>query len=367
MPLVDLRAVHEPLELDLRAAFERVLASSCFVGGAEVEHFEAALAAQTGAAHAVAVGSGTSALHLALRAAGIGTGDEVVLPPNTFFATAEAVVAAGATAVLADVDPGSALLDPAAVESAITSRTAAIVAVHLYGQPFDADRFGAVAERHGLFLLEDAAQALGGSWRSRPVGSMGDAAAFSFYPGKNLGALGDGGAVTTGDLGLAQQVRLLRSHGEQPRSVHLLSGFCDRLDELQAAFLSAKLPHLAVAQRARVQAVARYQGLLTELGEVQPLEVAGPAGHAHHLLVVQVPRRDAVLRALHGAGIGASVHYRTPIHLQPAWKSMGKPGQFPEAERLARSVLSLPLYPSISSDQIDRCVQSLRQAMEATA
>lgn len=366
VPLVDLRALHEPLEADLRAAFERVLASSSFVGGPEVEHFEAALAEEVAVAHAVAVGSGTSALHLALKAAGIGPGDEVVLPPNTFFATAEAVVATGATPVLADVDIATALLDPDAVEAAITRRTAAIAAVHLYGQPVDADRFGAIAARHGLFLLEDAAQAFTGSWRGRPVGSLGHAGAFSFYPAKNLGALGDGGAVTTADAGLAARVRLLRSHGEQPRSVHVLPGFCERLDELQAAFLSAKLPYLPAAQRGRGQAVARYQERFAELDDVRSLRLATPARHAHHLVVVRVPRRDAVLDALHTAGVGASVHYPIPIHLQPAWSSMGRPGQFPEAEALARSVLSLPLYPGMGDDVVDRCVDTLGWALEAT-
>ncbi len=367
VPLVDLQLGHQPLITDLRAAFERVLSSSTFVGGQEVERLEEALAERVSVPHAVAVGSGTAALHLALQAAGIGRGDEVVLPPNTFFATAEAVVATGATPVLADADESTALLDPDAVEAAITERTAAIAAVHLYGQPVDGDRFRAIAQRHKLFLLEDAAQAFGAAWRGRPTGSLGSAAAFSFYPGKNLGALGDGGAVTTADAELARRVRLLRSHGEESKGVHVVSGFCERLDELQAAFLTAKLPHFGAAQAARAGAVGRYLQRLEPMEEVRVLETAVGAHHAHHLFVVRVPHRDAVLASLNAAAIGASVHYRTPIHLQPAFPDLGLRGQFPCAEALAGSILSLPLYPAITEGQIDRCVAALAEALEAGA
>lgn len=367
VPLVDLGLGHEPLADELRAAFERVLSSSTFVGGPEVERFEQALAEQVGTPHAIAVGSGTAALHLALAAAGVGPGDEVILPPNTFFSTAEAVVATGATPVLADVDEGTALLDPDAVEAAITERTAAIATVHLYGQPVDGHRFRAIAERHGLFLLEDAAQAMGASWQGRPSGSLGHAAGFSFYPGKNLGALGDGGAVTTADVDLARRVRLLRSHGEESKGIHVVAGFCERLDELQAAFLNAKLAHFATAQAARAQAVARYRERLEAMEQVGVLDTAPGAHHAHHLFVVRVPRRDAVLASMTSAGIGASVHYRTPIHLQPAFPDLGARGRFPCAERLASSVLSLPLYPAITEAQIDRCADALADALEVAA
>ncbi len=206
--------------------------------------------------------------------------------------------------MLADVDVTTGLLDPEAVEAVLTPRTVAVAAVHLYGQPVDADRFGALARRHGLFLLEDAAQAIGAAWHNRPAGSLGDAAGFSFYPGKNLGALGDGGAVTTADAALARRVRLLRSHGEEGKGVHVVAGFCERLDELQAAFLLAKLPHLPAAQAARQRAVDRYRRRLAELQSVQVLETTPGAGHAHHLFVVRVPRRDAVLASLHAAGWG---------------------------------------------------------------
>lgn len=364
IPLVDLDSVHRPMADDLRAAFERVLKSSSFVDGVEVAGFEAALSELVGVPHAIGVASGTAALHLALLAAGIGPGHEVVVPANTFFATAEAIMATGAAPVLADVDVATGLLDPEAVEAVLTPRTAAVAAVHLYGQPVDADRFGTLARRNGLFLLEDAAQAIGAAWRSRPVGSLGDAAGFSFYPGKNLGALGDAGAVTTADAELARRVRLLRSHGEERKGVHVVAGFCERLDELQAAFLVAKLAHLPSAQAARERAVEHYRRRLAELHPVQVMETAVGALHAHHLLVVRVPQRDAVLASLHAAGVGASVHYRTPIHLQPGGRHLGDQGQFPVAEALAGSILSLPLYPGMSEALVDRCVEALASALE---
>jgi dTDP-4-amino-4,6-dideoxygalactose transaminase len=234
VPLVDLRAVHRSLLDELRAAFDRVVARGQFSGGEEVDGFEASLAELVGVPHAVAVASGTAALQLALQASSIGAGDEVILPANTFFATAEAVLAVGATPVCADVDPHTALLDARAVDALVTSHTAAVVVVHLYGQPADSDRLHALARRHGLLLLEDAAQAIGGAWRTRPVGSLGHAAAFSFYPSKNLGALGEAGAVTTADSDLAHRVRMLRNHGQAVRDKHVLIGGNHRIDALQA-------------------------------------------------------------------------------------------------------------------------------------
>ena len=367
VPFVDMAAVHDGVRDDLRAAFERVLGNGCFNGGHEVERFEDALAARLGVDHVVGVGSGTAALHLALVAAGIGPGDDVVLPPNSFFATAEAVLAAGATPVFADVEIGTALLDPAAVEDAITPRTTAVIAVHLYGQAVDADRFRAIAARRGLLLLEDAAQAIGGAWNVTPVGAIGAAAAFSFYATKNLGALGEAGAVSTGDAHVASRVRMLRTHGEAGKHVHALWGWNERLDTLQAAFLSAKLPHLDDAQHRRDRVAERYQELLSGVEEVELLERAPQARHVHHLMVVRVPRRDAVLEALRHSGIGAAVHYPTPIHLQPACEGLGgRRGQMPNAEALADSVLSLPLFPGLSDEQVDRVVHALSTALKET-
>ena len=369
VPFYDTAPFHGRLHDELLAAFDRVLASGHFIDGEEVELFEAALAASVGTSDAVGVASGTAALHLALVAAGIGPGDEVVLPPNTYFATAEAIVAAGARPVFADVDPDTALIDPEAVEAAVTPATAAIVAVHLYGQPADADALGEVARRHGMFLLEDAAQALGGTWAGRPVGSLGRAAAFSFYPSKTLGALGDGGAVTTSDSMLARRVRQLRDHGQVAKNVHGTFGFNERLDALQAAFLNVKLGHVAEMQAERLAAAATYASKLAGLDGVELLRTSALAGHVHHLLVIQVrARRDIVLETLRRHGVEASVHYPTPIHLQPAFAAAGgRPGQFPVAERLANHILSLPLFPGIDTAAIERCVSVLAGALEVAA
>lgn len=365
VPFVDLTEVHRPLVDQLRAAFEAVMAGGCFNGGEEVVAFERALANRVGAAYGIGVGSGTAALRLALLGAGIGEGDEVLVPSNSFFATAGAVLAANATPVFVDVDPETALLDPAALEAAVSPRTSAIVGVHLYGQPFDADRLKEIASRHGLFLLEDAAQAIGGSWDGRPVGTLGDAAAFSFYPTKNLGALGEAGAVTTSDPELAQRIQMLRSHGESAKHVHTLPGLNERLDSLQAAFLSVKLAHLEAAQHERDRAAAYYGQLLSGVEDLGLLRSDPRARNVHHLMVVRVPRRDLVLELLHAAGIGAAVHYPTPIHLQPVFRALGwQEGQLPHTESLAASVLSLPLYSGITEDQVERCAYGVTMAIK---
>ena len=364
MPLTDLNAAHQPMRGQLLAAFERVLASGRFVSGDEVGALEEELARYVGTSHAVAVGSGTAALVLALLGAGIGPGDEVILPANTFFATAEAVVAAGATPVLADVDPTTASIDPASVTTLVTDRTAAVVAVHLYGCPADTEGLRAVATGQKLLLLEDAAQAMGASRDGRSVGSLGDAAAFSFFPTKILGALGEGGAVTTDDTTLAEKVRLLRSHGEAVKNVHQVMGFNERLDEVQAALLRVKLTHLPADLDQRCDVVAHYQELLSGVEGVEMLTTPAAARSVHHLMVVKVLQRDRVLVDLQAMGIGAAVHYPTPVHLQPAWSRLGLgPVDLPHAEALAGSVLSLPLYSQMSSAQVERCVTALAEAV----
>jgi dTDP-3-amino-3,4,6-trideoxy-alpha-D-glucose transaminase len=359
LPLTDLYALHEPMRVELERAFLRVLRESHFTNGPDVEAFEDELGAFLRAPYVVGVASGTAALTLMLTAAGIGHGDEVILPPNTFFATAEAVVASGARPVLADVEPATALLDPAAVAAAVTPRTAAILAVHLYGQPVDADRLGDVARRHGILLLEDGCQALGGHWAGRPVGTLGHAAAFSFYPSKNLGALGDGGAVVTDDPEIARVVRLLRSHGEVIRHQHECWGACERLDALQAAFLRVKLEHLPEHQRQRCATARLYRERLAPLAGIRGLHTSPDAGHAHHLFVVTTHDRDRVLDELHHEGIEAAVHYPRPIHLQPGARGLGEPGRFPAAEHLARTVLSLPFWPGMPEPHVDRVVGAL--------
>ncbi len=365
VPLVDLRMSHRALLPELRAAFERVVGRASFVGGDDVQSFECELAAYVGARHAVGLGSGTAALQLALLAAGIGPGDEVILPPNTFFATVEAVIGVGATPVFVDVNPDTALLDVAAAETAVGPRTAAVIPVHLYGQSAPMDGFVRLAARLGLFLVDDAAQALSATWEGRRIGSFGDATAYSFHPNKNLGALGEAGAVTTPDADLARRVELLRSHGEVRKNVHLRVGVNERLDALQAAFLSVKLRHLDDAQRARLRAEQCYRERLSEVQGVRLLASDVRGCSACHLFVIRVGRRDAVLRRLRERGIEAGVHYPTPIHLQPACHEFGgRPGQFPHAEQLAASVLSLPLFPEITAAQIDQTVESLKAAIE---
>jgi dTDP-4-amino-4,6-dideoxygalactose transaminase len=348
----------------LRVAFDRVLASGRFVSGHEVAGFEATLAERLGVSQVVGVSSGTSAVSLALRAAGVVPGDEVILPANTFFATAEAVVLAGARPVLVDADPTTASVNPAAVEASVTRRTTAIIAVHLYGTPADMDRLRAIADRHSLLLLEDSAQALGSLWHGRPAGSLGDAAAMSFFPTKNLGALGEAGAVATNDPVLARRVRQLRDHGQPEKNNHVEVGANERLDELQAAFLAVKLAHFSESVASRRRLSRRYRRRLETIAGVSTLAVPLGADPAFHLMVAKVPNRDTVLAALHAEGIGAAVHYPVPIHLQPACRFLGqKEGSFPGCEALSRSVLSLPFFPEMTIAQMDRCLRALARVV----
>lgn len=366
VPLVHMRAVHEPVLGLLTDAFHRVLRSGVFLGGEEVERFEEELAAYVGVSQAVAVGSGTAALQLLLAAAGIGAGDEVLIPPNTFFATAEAVVATGARPVLVDVDLGTGLMDPTAVAAAVGPRTAAMVPVHLHGQPADMEALRGLAQRHGLLLVEDAAQAIGAADAGRPVGALGDGAAFSFYPGKNLGALGDAGAVTTDDATLADAVRSLRNHGEQGRHQHVAFGHTQRMDSMQAAFLRVKLAQLPEAQASRDAAVGLYDRDLDALPSARRLRRRAGVRHVHHHLVVRVDRRDEVLRALHRRGVMAAVHYPTPLHRQPAWPVAEALGAYPRSESLTSSILSLPLFAGMTPTQVDLCAGALREALRET-
>jgi dTDP-4-amino-4,6-dideoxygalactose transaminase len=363
IPLIDLGTVHEPIVDELRAAFERVLASGIFTSGPEVAAFERDLASYLGVERVLGVGSGTSAIQLMLLAAGIGPGDEVIIPANTFWATAEGVIHAGATPVLADVDPRTALIDPAAVEAAVTSRTRAIMPVHLYGQCAPWTELRAVADRCGLPLFEDSAQAIGATFEGTRAGALGLAASFSFYPGKNLGALGEAGCVSTNDHALADRIARLRNHGSERRYVHSDMGFNERLDEMQAAFLAVKLRRLELDQDMRDEAVDRYRRLLTDVADVVMFDVDPRGRHVHHLMVVQVPDRDRVLDALHAAGVGAAIHYPIPLHLQAGSPDLGRPGQFPVSEALAASILSLPLFPGITVEQVETCVAVLESAL----
>lgn len=351
VPFLDLGRLHESIRLELDAAFERVISNSAFVGGNEVVQFEEAFASAHGAAGAVGCGSGTDALALALRALGIEPGDEVIVPSMTFVATAEAVVHAGGTPVLADVDPITLLLTEECVDAVRTPRTRAVIPVHLFGHcvPFEALR---AWRDSGLLVLEDAAQAHLASWRGETVGTVGHAACFSFYPGKNLGALGDGGAVISNDLEFLDRVRRSRDHGRATKYGHDTVGWCSRLDGLQAAFLSAKLPHLAAWTAGRRAAAEDYAQQLPA-GLLVPWEV----GAVHHLLVVQVDNRERVQTQLKGLGIPTGVHYPVSVSQQPAFAAWTS--STPHAERAASRVLSLPMDPLMVSEDVRAVEQAL--------
>ncbi len=366
VPFVDLRAQARELHDELGAVFESVTARAAYTLGPECTSFEAAFAELCGTRFCAGVSSGTDALRLALQAVGVGSGDEVIVPVNSFIATAESVSHTGAKPVFVDCLPDTANIDPAVVEASITRQTRAIVPVHLYGQPADVDPILEIAARHHLTVVEDACQAHGAAYKGRPCGSLGAAAAFSFYPGKNLGALGDGGAVTTSSRETFDTVTLLRSHGERVKSVHTAVGYCNRLHNLQAGFLAAKLPHLSDWNRARRRAAARYDELLAGLPGVKPIAVRADVVSARHLYVVLVDRRDRIRDKLDDDGIGTGVHYPTPLHLTPAYAHLGyRRGDLPVAEAMAPRLLSLPLFPEIADEQIEYVVERLRTHLAA--
>jgi dTDP-3-amino-3,4,6-trideoxy-alpha-D-glucose transaminase len=332
-----------------------VAANSAFTLGEEVDGFEREFAAWCDSEHAIGVSSGTAALELALRGLGIGPGDEVIVPTNSFIATAEAVSATGATPRLVDVDEETALLTVATVEPALTPQTRCVIPVHLYGRTVDMDPLLALCRERGIFVIEDACQAHGARYHDRPAGSLGDAGCFSFYPTKNLGAWGDGGAVVTNSAELDAQVRLLRSHGEGSRHHHQMPARTDRLDALQAAILRVKLDRLDSANQRRRDAGAALREALAGSALTVPAPVAADRDHVFHLFVVRTPTRDALRDHLEAEGISNAIHYPTPIHLQPAYAELGlKPGSLPVAERLAVESCSLPIFPAIEAEQIER-------------
>ena len=330
-------------------------ARAAFTLGEEVEGFEREFAAWCGTGHAVGVSSGTAALELALRGLGVGPGDEVIVPTNSFIATAEAVSAAGATPRLVDVDEETALLTAEIVEAALTERTRCVIPVHLYGRPVEMEPLLALCRARDVLVVEDACQAHGALYRGRPAGSHGDAGCFSFYPTKNLGAWGDGGAVVTGDPELATRLRLLRSHGEGTRHCHEMPARTDRLDALQAAILRLKLTRLDEANERRRSAGRSLREALAGTPVTAPLPPAAEGDHVFHLFVVRSPERDALREHLDAHGVSSAIHYPTPIHLQPAYADLGLgPGSLPVAERLAVESCSLPIFPAIGQDEVDR-------------
>jgi dTDP-4-amino-4,6-dideoxygalactose transaminase len=353
IPFLDLARQHAELRDELIGAFDRVTASSAFILGEEVERFEEEFARYCGVEHCVGMASGTAALTIALLAAGIGPGDEVIVPAHTFVASALAVLHAGAVPVLCDVDDGTGLIDVASAEAATSERTAAIVPVHLYGQLCDMEAVAKLADRHGLMVLEDAAQAHGARAGGRAAGSFGAAAAFSFYPSKNLGAIGDAGAITTDDGELAARARSLRDLGQRERGVHVDAGFNERLDGLQAAVLRLKLTRLDEWNVQRRQRAASYAAALG--GSVRLLDVRDPDGCVHHLFPVRVREREGLQRSLAAARIETGVHYPRPLQAQPALQGRCiVSGELAAAEAWAAEELSLPLYPGLSEADIER-------------
>ncbi|WP_456823139.1 DegT/DnrJ/EryC1/StrS family aminotransferase [Cellulomonas sp. P5_E12] len=363
VPLVDLRAqMAEILEV-VSPKIDQILRSAAFIGGPEVADFEHAYAAYVGARHCVGVGNGTDAVELALRAIGIGAGDEVLVPANTFVATAEAVARTGARSVFVDVDDDALLMAPEAVKSAATARTRAVIPVHLYGQTAPVDEIAAAVAHVEARVVEDAAQSQGARRHGVGSGVLGDIAATSFYPGKNLGAAGDAGAVTTDDDDLADHVRSLSNHGSPVKYVHEIVGFNSRLDALQAVVLRAKLDRLEVWNEARRAAANRYGEMLAGLEGVRLPAVLPGNLPVWHLYVVRVAERDRVLERLQRDGIGAGLHYPVPVHLTPAFGDGHRAGEFPIAEAAADQILSLPMHPHLTVADQERVVDSLRRAL----
>ena len=365
IPLVDLAAQHAAVAEEIAEGWRQVLARTSFIAGPQVAAFESEYAAFAGTRHCVGVGNGTDAIEIALRALGVGAGDECIVPANTFIATAEAVCRAGATPVLADcADDGTYLIDTDAVEAALTPRTRAIIPVHLYGQAAPVERLLPLAAKTGAWIVEDAAQAQGARRGDKSAGALGHVAATSFYPGKNLGAYGDAGAALTESDDLAARMRTIGDHGSRQKYEHEVLGLNSRLDTLQAVVLSAKLRRLAEWNEARRAAARRYDVLLSSAEEVIRPRVLDGNEHVWHLYVVRVPDRDQVIKELHAAGIGAGIHYPVPIHLTSAFARLGyAEGAFPVTEQAAQEILSLPLFPEISPAQQERVVSVLMAAV----
>lgn len=391
IPFLDLKAPHVELRDELQAAFERVLDSGWYIQGNELKHFEKEFADYCEVEHCIGVGNGLDALHLILRAYDIGEGDEVIVPSNTYIATWLAASYAGATPIPVEPDERTYNLDPSKIEAAITPRTKAIMVVHLYGQPADMDAINAIAKKHNLKVIEDAAQAHGARYKGRRVGTLGDAAGFSFYPGKNLGAIGDGGAVTTNDAELAKKIRVLGNYGSQVKYHNEVKGYNSRLDELQAAFLREKLKKLDEWNERRKAIAAQYLEGLSNLtsqsdgqraASFQPNTRHCEDGNARrgnpevilpfvpewadpvwHLFVIRHPNRDELQKQLADAGIGTMIHYPIPPHLQPAYAELNyKEGDFPIAEVIHREVLSLPIGPHMKSQQVEQVMASCHGA-----
>jgi dTDP-4-amino-4,6-dideoxygalactose transaminase len=366
--LVDLKAQYANIKSEVNQAIQTVLENTDFINGAAVKNLEDDFAKFCNADYAIGVASGTAALQLALEACGIGEGDEVITVAHTFCATAEAIIHVGAKPVFVDIDPRTFNIDPLLITSVITPRTKAIIPVHLYGQPADMDAINYIAKRHGLKVIEDAAQAHGATYHGRKVGSLSDAACFSFYPGKNLGGYGDGGAVTTNDPEIAEKVFALRDHGraigadgKRAKYEHEFVGYGERLDTLQAAVVGVKLKYLSEWNTLRYRHALRYNDLLKNINDITIPYQAEELRHVYHLYVLRTSRRDELLNHLNKSGIGAGVHYPIPLHRQPAFVKLGYgENSLPETDRAAKEILSLPIYAELSNEAIEIVCEQIK-------
>jgi len=358
---VDLKAQYESIRTEINAAIQNIIDNTAFILGPAVAEFEKSFAKFCGAKHCIGVASGLDALRLICEAYGIGAGDEVIVPANTFIATALGVSAAGAKPVLVDCDPATYNLDPKKLRAALTNNTKAVMPVHLYGQPADMDAINTIAKERGLIVIEDTCQAHGAEYKGKRCGSLGHAAAFSFYPGKNLGAYGDGGAVTTNDDAIAAKIRIARDYGQKQKYIHAVKGVNSRLDTIQAAILNVKLKHLDKWNDGRRRNAARYRELLSEVkGVTTPKEMPG-VRHVYHLFVIEMENRDACLEFLKSREIYCGLHYPVPIHMQEAYAELGyEKGEFPVTERSAKRILSLPMFAELTEEQIKAVVSGIR-------
>ncbi len=360
IPLVDLKTQYKSIKWEIDQAIAKIFTHTNFIMGEEVEKFEWKFAKWLRIKYCIGVSSGTDAIHLALIALGIKPGDEIITTPHTFTATVEPVIWLGAKPVFVDIDPKTYTINPNLLEKVITKKTKVIIPVHLYGHPADMDPIIKIAKKYNLKILEDAAQAHGTEYKGKKVGTLGDAAIFSFFPGKNLGAYGDAGAVVTNSQTIAQKIKLLRNHGRTEKYIHQQVGYGDRIDTLQAAILLIKLKYLKKWNLARRKIASMYNKLLADTNIITPYE-AKYAKAVYHLYVIRIKNRDKILNRLRQKGIGSGIHYPLPLHLQPAYKFLGyKKGDFPESEKAAAEILSLPMYPELSSKQISYITKILR-------
>lgn len=360
VPFVDLKAQYQRIKSDIDSAILNVIESTQFIGGGFVDTFEKNFASYVGAKHAVGVSSGTAALHLALKVLGVGPGDEVITAANTFIATTEAVTLAGATPVLVDVEEDTLLMNPALIERAITPRTRAIIPVHLYGQGADMEAVRAIAKKHDLKIVADACQSHGSSLGGSREAMLGDVSCFSFYPGKNLGAYGDGGMVVTDDAALAEEIRVLANHGRSQKYIHSVEGYNYRLDGIQAAILDVKLKHLDTWTDERRANAKHYDSLIAGT-RYTPVKEAPGRRHVYHLYIVRAAGRDKLREDLGKQGIATGIHYPIPLHLLKAYEHLGIPkGTYPVAEKAAGEIVSLPMYPELTKEMVTAVVDAMK-------